>query len=272
MPKDRNGILGTIIFHGLILILLLIFGFSTHLPLPGEQGILVNFGDSQSGIGDIEPAVAESRKTENINEQPQLPQEAVKSEVLENIMTQDFEDAPTVQVKKKNVKRKQEETVKEVTKPVETPKTEEKKVEEKPKVNARALYTGKNTGTTQTGSQGIGQNGGNQGSPDGSTESDNYLGQGLGTEGVSVNLEGRGGISLPLPSKNYQKQGVIVVEILVDRSGNVVSAREGVRGSTTTDVTLLKLAREAALRSRFTSKDDAPVHQKGTITYTFKLN
>lgn len=56
--EKKKGLVGTIIFHAIVLILLLIFGFFTPLPLPGEEGILVNFGNTDNGLGDREPAPA----------------------------------------------------------------------------------------------------------------------------------------------------------------------------------------------------------------------
>ena len=49
--EHRRGIFGTILFHGVILLLLLFFGFITPLPLPEEKGILVDFGNSATGSG-----------------------------------------------------------------------------------------------------------------------------------------------------------------------------------------------------------------------------
>ena len=45
--KHREGIIGTIVFHIVVLLMLIFMGFFTPLPLPGEEGILVNFGDSE---------------------------------------------------------------------------------------------------------------------------------------------------------------------------------------------------------------------------------
>ncbi|MFO7657694.1 MAG: TonB family protein [Bacteroidales bacterium] len=268
MPVDKNGISGTIIFHTIFLLLVLIFGFSTPLPLPGERGILINFGTSSTGLGDIEPAMAEPARREEANE-PAPPAETQPSQSENALMTQDFEEAPTVPVKKETTKKKTE-PVKETVKPVEQPKTEEKPVEQPRRPDPRSLYTGKNTASQSTGSEGDTKPGGNQGSPDGDVDSPSRIGGPTGG-GVGYSLEGRGKVYLPEPSLNYQQQGVVVVEILVDRDGKVVSAREGVKGSTTTNVTLLRLAREAALKSKFSAKTDAPVHQKGTITYHFTL-
>lgn len=90
-------------------------------------------------------------------------------------------------------------------------------------------------------------------------------------KGISYNLQGRGIQSLPAPKYDYQGEGRVVVEISVDRIGKVVQAIPGIKGSTTLDEYLLKVAREAALEARFDSMPDAPAVQKGTITYNFMI-
>ncbi|HAX93637.1 MAG TPA: hypothetical protein DCY25_06795 [Bacteroidales bacterium] len=62
-----------------------------------------------------------------------------------------------------------------------------------------------------------------------------------------------------------------MVAISVDRSGKVIQANPGVKGSTTLNADLLRVAKEAALKARFDSKTDAPAIQKGFITYNFVL-
>ncbi|HYX07424.1 MAG TPA: TonB family protein, partial [Bacteroidales bacterium] len=84
-------------------------------------------------------------------------------------------------------------------------------------------------------------------------------------------LAGRNPLLLPKPDYNYQVEGKVVVEVTVDRLGNVTNAVAGVRGSTTLDENLLNAAKKAALRARFDTKPDAPAYQKGTITYHFML-
>ena len=68
-----------------------------------------------------------------------------------------------------------------------------------------------------------------------------------------------------------QGEGKVVVEVSVDRSGKVIQAIPGSKGSATIDGYLLKVAKEAALKSRFEAKSDSPAIQKGTITYNFLL-
>ena len=89
--------------------------------------------------------------------------------------------------------------------------------------------------------------------------------------GIDFSLEGRNPESLPKPEYNYQVEGKVVVEITVDKYGNVTKAEAGMKGSTTLNDKLLRAARKAALNAKFDPKPDAPAYQKGTITYYFRL-
>lgn len=77
--------------------------------------------------------------------------------------------------------------------------------------------------------------------------------------------------TLPKPAYSVQKSGIVVVDILVDRYGNVTSAVPGGAGTTVSDKTLWEAARKAAVNTQFNVKADAPLQQSGTITYIFKL-
>ena len=262
MTDKQYGILGTIIIHG-ILILLLLFSFmSLPKPAPPEGGLLINFGDVISAGGPAEPAL-------NNNPAPK-PQEAEKQpapEKKEGIMTQDFEKAaalPKTPEKKKTEKPKAKSVAKK-TPPVEKP------VEKAPVVNSKALYSNKGQSTTEKGtSEGIYKGQGNMGDPNGTPESDNYS-QGLGGSGITPNLNGRSPIYLKKPEFNIQKEGIVVVEISVDRNGKVITATPGVKGSTLVDNILYAAAKKAALESAFNVKSDAAERQVGTISYHFKL-
>ena len=69
-----------------------------------------------------------------------------------------------------------------------------------------------------------------------------------------------------------QLEGKVVVEITVDQLGNVINAIAGVKGSTTLNEQLIKRAREAALKTKFSPKESAPSRQQGKIIYNFQLN
>ncbi len=259
MTSKAKGYIGSFVVHIVILVLLILFGFSTPLPLPGEQGILINFGDNNFGAGQREPRPAPLETQ---------PVESTPERVEQTPITQDFEDAPSIPAPKpKPVPEKVEDK-----KPVEKPKEEPKPVEEKPReADRRALFPGQKTdgGTTGEGNTGTT---GNQGDPGGSTDSQNRTG-GLtsGGDGISFSLGGRGALSLPKPDYPSQKSGTVVVEVTVDRNGNVINARGGVRGSTTNDTELINAAEVAARRARFDVSQNAPASQQGTITYVFKL-
>jgi hypothetical protein len=90
-------------------------------------------------------------------------------------------------------------------------------------------------------------------------------------QGVSYDLGGRSALRLATPKYNIEEEGRIVVEINIDRNGKVVQAVAGVKGSTTLNVDLLRAAKNAALQSVFEKNPNAPLVQKGTITYNFLL-
>lgn len=234
-------------------------------PEPSEGGILINFGDTESAYGAEEPAL--NNKTPAATSAPTASRPA---EAEEGMMTQDFEEAPAVKkpdAAKKTVEKKPD--VKPSAKPAST--ASETKA---PVVNKRALYSGKSSAgqsSTESGSsEGIYKGSGNMGSPTGSTESENYT-QGLGGEGVGFDLTGRSPVHLPKPAFNVQKHGIVVVEITVDRTGRIISATPGVKGSTLVDNTLYSAAKKAALESRFNVSSSSPERQIGTITYHFQL-
>lgn len=107
--KHRRGVLGTILFHGLIILLLLFFGFVTPLPLPEEQGILVDFGNSATGAGAREPArradqkpvQKQEKKKEPVVTPPPVSKPKAQSKSTPNqgkkkVLTQDFEESAAV--------------------------------------------------------------------------------------------------------------------------------------------------------------------------------
>jgi len=267
--KHKTGIICTLLFHIIIGAIFMIFGYSTPLPLPGEEGILINFGNADDGFG-IEESMYSEAIQEQVKEEVQETQETTSSDSEDGLTTQDFEDAPAVH--EQGQKEKTEDK-----KPEPKPEPEkEEKVEEKEerKVNENALFPGRNRNTNSNSNEGeTAEDQGNQGSTTGSIDSQNHSGgNSMGNNGTEFNLKGRNQVgTLPKPSYNEQIEGKVVVEITVDKYGTVTNAVPGVKGSTTLDATLLAAAKRAALKARFDKKPDAAAYQKGTITYYFKL-
>jgi outer membrane biosynthesis protein TonB len=297
----RKGILGTAIIHMLLIGFLILAGFSTpQLPPDTGEGILVNFGTGETGSGEIEPSPPALKQessappVKEVTPPPSSSKAAVKTKE-EPLLTQNTEDAPAVKkadpeaTKKKLEKIEADKKIKE-ERDAERIRIRQEEAEKK-RIAAEqqresdimnrtknALANSQNRGTNSTG-EGIAGGPGNQGDPNGSINSKvrgvgsglGDKGSGTGDKGISYNLQGRGFQALPHPKYDYQGEGIVVVEVSVDRSGKVVQATPGTKGSTTLDEYLLKVAKEAALGARFEVKQDAPVIQKGSITYKFIL-
>jgi colicin import membrane protein len=273
MTEKQIGIIGTSVFHLIVLLILLFFLIYTPIPVASGGGILIDFGDTEAAGGEFEPSMNEQPET-----QPAASQQPVADKAdEEDIMTQDFEEAPAVV--KKPVKKT--EVKKPVTKPAEIkPRVTEKPKEKAPVADKRAMYSGKGKATKDEGkSQGIYKGDGNQGSPDGTPGGGNEgngsgtgSGTGLGIQ-VGGGLENRKVLALPKPEFRVQRDGKVVVEVTVNRDGKVIGARPGVKGTTINDDALFNAAKKAAMESKFAIKADAQSFQTqtGTITYHFKL-
>ena len=297
-----KGLIGTTLVHIGLFLLLVLVTFSVPAPPENGEGILVNFGTGETGLGDIEPSPPPGIK---VTAPPPLPVQKKtsppaaaaeeKKSKAESLLSQDKEEAPEVKKvdpaveKKKREKIEADKKIKEQLDAERAAKQQEeierKKIEAEQQREAdimnktkNALANSKNSGTSST-SEGIAGGTGNQGDPRGSVDSKvrgeggglGTSGTGTGSSGPSFQLEGRGNQKLPEPKYEYQEEGRVVVEVSVDRSGKVIQATPGMKGSTTLNGDLLKAAKEAALKATFNPKQDAPAVQKGTITYNFIL-
>jgi len=248
-----------------------------------EEGLLVNFGFDETGNGLFEPAPME--------EIPPPPDPSAGEQGADDaILTQDFEEAAEVKKKEpdpEQVKKDAEARIAEAKKREEA-EAERKRIAQETAERVRreeeqrrrdqisnrtknAFGNAGNVGESGT-SEGQAGGEGNQGVETGTVGAPNYGPGGGPGNGISYSLGNRGFQSLPKPEYKYQVEGKVVVEISVDRSGNVTQADAGVKGSTTLDGNLLKLARDAAMKAKFNRSDDAPLLQKGKITYIFRLN
>jgi TonB family protein len=275
---------GTILIHLALFVLLILVSFSFPPPPEAEEGILVNFGTDETGLGMIEPSPPAVQEETS----PPPPSNVAKKADEEPLLTQNTEEAPEVkkidpEAEKKRIekieadkKNREELEAEKIRKKQED--DERKRIEAEQQRQAdimnktkNALANSKNAGTNST-SEGIAGGTGNQGDPRGSVDSNvRGEGSGLGDKGISYELQGRGFQKLPEPKYDYQEDGRVVVEISVDRSGKVINAVPGIKGSTTLNADLLKVAKDAAMKASFEPKPDAPLFQKGKITYIFIL-
>ena len=257
-PSDkkskRKGIIGTIMFHSLLIVCFIFMGLTYQDPPPAEEGISIDFGFINDGLGEIEPEDTEEL-TEIVEEE--IIEEQIES--VEEIVTQSVLKTPTV------------EKTKEKKKVIEKEDPKQEVIEEKkPEVNKKALYPGKKENTKT--SEGNKTGNGNQGIIDGDPNADVYTGGGSGVDGTTYQLGGRDVAFKAKPIYNLQVEGKVVVMITVDQLGNVISAIPGSKGSTTLNKQLLQRAKAAALKTKFDPKQTAPTNQQGKIIYYFQLN
>ncbi|MDR0415052.1 MAG: TonB family protein [Prevotellaceae bacterium] len=268
MQQDKiKGVIATVIFHGTLLFMLLSWGYRKPFPPPAEQGILISFGDAQTGSGMDEP-MGEAAAAPH--PQPQAGMEE------QGVLTQDYEDAPAISQKKKTVRRKRERPIRSSDEPPipqpsdrQADNAPQKPAERPREVNRNALFPGRSAASSQGQSSDVAS--GNQGAPEGSPRSSNAIGSGLG-EISGASLAGRAlSGTLPEPDYRIQQSGRVVVRIKVDQAGNVVEAEARQEGSTLMDATLYDAAVRAARRAKFSPSSGGPLYQSGTITYVFKL-
>ena len=89
-----------------------------------------------------------------------------------------------------------------------------------------------------------------------------------GESNIVYYLENRYHLRLPIPVYLAQGGGTVVVDIVVDRQGNVIAA-EPRKNNSIRDEQIFLYARAAASRTVFNADPSAPEKQKGTIHYTF---
>lgn len=261
----------TLVAQGVLLLLLILFGFVTPLPLPGEEGVAVAFGE--------ELGVANPRQGGVMVESQPRPEHAETPDP-EAPLTQDFEEAPSLPTPPKKSQEKPARDRKETAQvvPEQTTAQEQREVQPQRQVDPNALFTGSSTGSTggetQDGVQKGLYTGTAGGDPEGTGSGTHGTGpsQGRGgKDGISYSLGTRQALKLPTPVYPTEKSGRVVVKVWVDRSGHVVQAEPGDRGTTTFDAQLLEAAKQAALRATFDVDSRAPARQVGTITYVFRL-
>lgn len=269
--KKKSFTLTTLLLSALLLLLFYI-GL-TYLDPPIENGISVNFGTMDFGAGNRQPKepIKTAPKQE---EQPQKKQEeAIKEtpqEKIEKVLTNDDADAPVIPPKKKEVK--------EIPKVEPKPKEEVKKPVEEPKPSKSttdalsSLINGPKNEGTATGSEGDGKKAGDKGQPNGDPYATSYYGSpgtGSGTGGFGLN--GRSLVSKGKVQQDCNEEGRVVVKIVVDRNGSVVSATPGVQGTTNNHPCLLEPAKKTAFMHKWNLDEEAPNQQIGFVVVNFKL-
>jgi outer membrane biosynthesis protein TonB len=301
--KKKSLTLTTLLLSALLLILFYI-GL-TYMDPPEENGISVNFGTMEFGSGKIQPKEkiqSESLDTplveptkqevsEVVDEQEEVEEAAVEKEApAEKLLTQENEEAIKIKQAKEAKKRAESEAAEvkrkaeaeenkkkaEAAKIAQQKKDAENKARQEQEAKKRALDElmgglNKSDGTA-TGSEGDDNKAGDKGRPDGDPYATSYYGSpgtGSGTGGYGLN--GRSLVNKGKVQQECNESGVVVVRIVVDRNGKVISAEPGVRGTTNNSTCLLEPAKKTAFMHKWNLDSKAPSQQVGFVVVNFKL-
>lgn len=264
--KNRSLIFSSV-FHVILLIILMYTFLTTpNPPMGGGEGLLVNIGYIDMGSGEVQPF------SEDITIQPVKEMSTPESQSQNDVVTQELEETEKIKIEENKTAIKKD-------KEPDPIKDQAEKQEVQKVINTKALYKGKANNSTSQGNdiKADGDKGSSIGDPNSlaygkSGDGNNQKGEG-GSEGsgVSYNLSGRKLKKTPGIIDKSQESGKVVVDIKVDKYGNVVRATAGARGSTTTSTILYKKAEQAALKAKFDANPEAPEEQRGIMTFVFIL-
>ena len=263
--------IGTIVT--LLLMIWLLFALRITAPIVEEdEGIVVAFGDADVGGG-----MPDVPQMDAVTQVEQIPAPPAPSRPSENdlIVQDDEESLALAKQAEEDAKRKayEEELIRQrreaearaeaerIAKEKALAEQRAKEQEAIDKANQLAALFGQ-AGSTE------GANAENASDGANSTKG-NPIGKGFGeSNGATWTLYGRNVKLLPKPSDDFNQTGRVVVNIMVDKDGNVTNASVG-DGTTISDRHTQQLALTAARQAKFTTGDTP---QRGTIIYNFKLN
>ncbi len=260
-----------------IILLLLLFVVGTpYMDPPEEYGVAVNFGNTDFGKGKVQPLKPVKSEPREIEEPPQpdvsKTEPTKASETKEEVLTQD--NAESIAIKKQKEAEAKAKAVADAKAKAEADRVaKEKREQEEKKKKLDALIGGvsKSEGS-ETGSEGNDNKAGDKGQLDGNPYAPSYFGgKGTGSGGVGYGLNGRGRASYKKINQDCNESGLVIVKIVVNRSGNVIEAVPGVKGTTNTAQCLLEPAKKIALSHKWRADSKAPTKQIGFVKVNFKL-
>lgn len=235
----KYGLIGTLIFHGLLaaLFFFMVFeGPNPPLSLEGGSGIELNYGTDAAGSGDVQSMASANNSTNTEDSKPA----AKTDEPAEQPTVEKQVATPAQESKVITGAEESGYSVKENDKPQpKEEKKEEVKVVEKPK----SLYPGKSTaqngsnGNTGSSNNATGNNNGDkpgqtgdQGDPNGSLNAKDLYGKpgkggsgdGGSGGGAKLNMLGWAFDTPPRPNDESSESGRIVLNIKVNKDGEIV--------------------------------------------------
>lgn len=282
--KNRtiSALISAAVFALLLLFLFLFYIITPNPPFPlsgGGGGMEINFGTYNEGTGNVE--------SNGIGDATSVVEQTETTPVTENSKEEVYTSETGEDIKVEDNKPKTKNNIMVIKPVVEKPR-------EKTAAELLAEKFNKNKGKNGGGDGNSGQ-AGNEGDPNGNPKTNGTGGTGGGTGGgdgtgdgpgtgpgsgpgsgpgkgkFGFDLKGRAIVNPPTLPKDTKEEGKVVVEITVDKNGNVTEANPNGRGTTTSSAVLKAKARQAALATKFNVTGQFE-EQTGTITIVFAFN
>lgn len=239
-----------------------------------EEGIEVNLGDAETGLGETEPQIpnepsssSTAATTPTVSPENPAPEETggdvpttPKPEIKPTPLPKPIAAAPTPKAVAPNPKP--------VSTPVKNP-------------SPKAIFPGSNNNNGKGGNnadsynnssnQGIAGGKENQGNPNGNPNSDSYNGNNnTGKSGIKITkgLNGRKITVVPKFEDDFNENAKVAVDISLDANGKVISALVQPRGTTTTNQSIRSIAIRKAFQLKFNAGE---ADQTGTIVFNFTV-
>lgn len=227
---------------------------------PPENGIAINFGTTEFGSGNVQP-------TEAIQSAPKPTISKPTAASDDEVLSQDIEEAVVMKETKKEKPTETKSKEEQKPKPVESPKPSKSTSDV-----LSSIINGPKSDGKATGSEGNDNNlPGDKGSQNGDPYANSYYGSGGGTGGGrGWGLNGRKLSSTGKETQKCNEYGTVVVQITVNRNGDVIAAKY-TKGTTNTNSCLIEPAIATAKKYKWQPDANAPEKQIGFITVNFKI-
>ena len=272
---ERNSAKITALIVVILVLLLFVVGH-TYMDPPEEYGVAVNFGNSPVGSGNIQPTepIKSNPTEEPIKEDTQTdnaqPEETTETNTeSEDVLTNESEEALAIKKAEEEAAQAEAEAERlEQLEKEEAIRIAKEEQDKKDKLDALIGGVKNSEGPTQSG-EGPGDGPGDKGDLDGSPYAPYKGTPGSGNGGFGYGLNGRGAPTHGIFDGCENEYGLIVVDIVVNRSGQVIEATPGVRGSNNATSCLKAQAKKIAMSYKWPTDSKAPARQYGKVSVNF---
>lgn len=237
IKKNINGILGTVIFHLLLVVIIMAARLSS-VQQQYEERMLIEFETdiSEEDFREITEALQSDQSDLHEDDEGQLPRDIAVNVSEERPIPDEFKDMSSQDLTEldQRVNEILDNAANGIMPELDQPEIEFEPSKEivRQENNNNEPYEGPTT--------------------------------------ITYDLPGRTHLRMPVPVYKCPDGGIVEVSISVDRIGRVISANIDSNPGNFNEECINKMAMEAALGSRFSSDDESPEVQGGTITFYFQ--